>query len=57
MYDGAATRYGSDAEHIDSSARAVAEGEPGNVLGGIFYETYPMGSEGAFWCMKASYNF
>jgi iron complex outermembrane receptor protein len=49
--------FDQDAERIDGSAGAVAEGEPGNVLGGIFYETSPMGIDGAFWYMKASYNF
>ena len=49
--------FDQDAERIDVSAGAVAEGEPGNVLGVIFYETSPMGIDGAFWYMKASYNF
>ncbi|MGB2314462.1 MAG: TonB-dependent receptor plug domain-containing protein [Porticoccaceae bacterium] len=49
--------FDQDAERIDGSAGAVAEGVPGNVLGAIFYETSPMGIEGAFWYMKASYNF
>ena len=35
----------------------VAEGVPGNVLGGIYYETSPYGIEGAFWYCKAGYNF
>ena len=49
--------FDQDAERIDGSAGAVGEDVPGNVLGGIFYETSPMGIEGAFWYMKASYNF
>ena len=49
--------FDQDAERIDGSAGAVAEDVPGNVLGAIFYETSPMGIEGAFWYMKASYNF
>ena len=49
--------FDQDAERIDGSAGAVAEGVPGNVLGAIFYETSPMGIEGAYWYMKASYNF
>ena len=49
--------FDQDAERIDGSAGAIGEDVPGNVLGGIFYETSPMGIEGAFWYMKASYNF
>ena len=49
--------FDQDAERIDGSAGAVAEDVDGNVLGAIFYETSPMGIEGAFWYMKADYNF
>ena len=49
--------FDQDAERINGSAGLLAEGEPDDVLGAIFYETSPMGIEGAFWYMKASYNF
>ncbi|MFQ3263846.1 MAG: iron complex outermembrane receptor protein, partial [Porticoccaceae bacterium] len=49
--------FDQDAERIEGSAGAVAEGVPGNVLGAIFYETSPMGIEGAYWYVKAGYNF
>jgi iron complex outermembrane receptor protein len=42
---------------IDGSAGAIGEGVPGNVLGGIYYETSPYGIEGAFWYVSAGYNF
>ncbi|MDA9763617.1 TonB-dependent receptor [Gammaproteobacteria bacterium] len=32
-------------------------GVPGNLLGGIYYETSPYGIEGAFWYVSAGYNF
>tara|TARA_B100000768_G_scaffold41953_1_gene40814 strand:- start:169 stop:2670 length:2502 start_codon:yes stop_codon:yes gene_type:complete len=54
---GAQNIFDQEAEKIDGSAGAVAEGEPGNVLGAIYYETSPMGIEGAFWYMSAGYNF
>ena len=49
--------FDQDAERIEGSAGALAEGVPGNVLGAIFYETSPMGIEGAYWYVKAGYNF
>jgi len=49
--------FDQDAERIEGSSGAVGEGVPGNVLGAIFYETSPMGIEGAFWYVKAGYNF
>jgi iron complex outermembrane receptor protein len=54
---GAQNMFDQDAERIDGSAGAVAEGVPGNVLGAIFYETSPFGIEGSFWYLKAGYNF
>ena len=54
---GAQNLFDQDAERIDGSAGAVAEGVTGNVLGAIFYETSPMGIEGSYWYMKAGYNF
>jgi iron complex outermembrane receptor protein len=42
---------------IDGSAGAIGEAVPGNVLGGIYYETSPYGIEGAFWYVSAGYNF
>ena len=54
---GAQNIFDQEAEKIDGSAGAVAEGVPGNVLGAIYYETSPMGIEGAFWYMSAGYNF
>ena len=54
---GAQNIFDQEAERIDGSAGAVAEGVTGNVLGGIYYETSPMGIEGAFWYLKAGYNF
>ena len=49
--------FDTEALKLDGSAGAIAEGEPGNVLGGIYYETSPYGIEGAFWYVKAGYNF
>jgi iron complex outermembrane receptor protein len=49
--------FDTEALKIDGSAGAKAEGVPGNVLGGIYYETSPYGIEGAFWYVKAGYNF
>jgi iron complex outermembrane receptor protein len=49
--------FDTEALKIDGSAGANAEGVPGNVLGGIYYETSPYGIEGAFWYVKAGYNF
>ena len=54
---GAQNLFDQDAERIDGSAGAVAEGVTGNVLGAIFYETSPMGIEGSYWYVKAGYNF
>ena len=54
---GAQNLFDQDAERIDGSAGAVAEGVPDGVLGGIFYETSPMGIEGSYWYVKAGYNF
>jgi iron complex outermembrane receptor protein len=54
---GAQNLFDQKAERIEGSAGAVAEGVPGNVLGAIYYETSPMGIEGAYWYMKAGYNF
>ena len=54
---GAQNIFDQEAEKIDGSAGAVAEGVPGNVLGAIYYETSPMGIEGAFWYVSAGYNF
>ena len=49
--------FDTEALKIDGSAGANGEGVPGNVLGGIYYETSPYGIEGAFWYVKAGYNF
>ena len=49
--------FDTEALKIDGSAGAVAEGVPGNVLGGIYYETSPYGIEGAFWYVKVGYDF
>ena len=49
--------FDQDAERLIGSAGAAAEGVQGNHLSGVFYETSPMGIEGAFWYMKAGYNF
>jgi iron complex outermembrane receptor protein len=49
--------FDTEALKLDGSAGAIAEKEPGNVLGGIYYETSPYGIEGAFWYVKAGYNF
>ena len=49
--------FDTEALKIDGSAGANGEGVPGNVLGGIYYETSPYGIEGAFWYLKAGYNF
>ena len=54
---GAQNIFDQDAERINGSAGALAEGVPDGVLGAIFYETSPMGVEGAFWYVKAGYNF
>ena len=54
---GAQNIFDQEAEKIDGSAGAVAAGVPGNVLGAIYYETSPMGIEGAFWYVSAGYNF
>ena len=54
---GAQNLFDQEAERIDGSAGAVAEGVTGNVLGAIFYETSPMGIEGSYWYVKAGYNF
>jgi iron complex outermembrane receptor protein len=54
---GANNIFDQDAESLIGSAGAAGEGVPGNVLGGVFYETSPMGIEGAYWYMKAGYNF
>ena len=57
MSIGAQNIFDQDAEKIEGSSGAIAEGEPGNVLGAIYYETAPMSIEGAFWYMSAGYNF
>ena len=49
--------FDTEALKIDGSAGATGEGVPGNVLGGIYYETSPYGIEGAFWYVSAGYNF
>ena len=52
--------FDQDAERINGSPGAIAaaaEGFEDDGLGAVFYETSPMGIEGAFWYMKASYNF
>ncbi|MBT87902.1 MAG: TonB-dependent receptor [Gammaproteobacteria bacterium] len=49
--------FDTEALKIHGSSGAVGEGVPGNVLGGIYYETSPYGIEGAFWYVKAGYNF
>ena len=54
---GAQNIFDQEAEKIDGSTGAVGEGVPGNVLGAIYYETSPMGIEGAFWYLSAGYNF
>jgi iron complex outermembrane receptor protein len=54
---GAQNIFDQEAEKIDGSTGAVGEGVPGNVLGAIYYETSPMGLEGAFWYLSAGYNF
>jgi iron complex outermembrane receptor protein len=54
---GAQNIFDQKAERIEGSAGAVEAGVPGNVLGAIYYETSPMGIEGAYWYMKAGYNF
>jgi iron complex outermembrane receptor protein len=54
---GAQNIFDQKAERIEGSSGAVGEGVPGNVLGAIYYETSPMGIEGAFWYMSAGYNF
>ena len=54
---GAQNIFDQEAEKIDGSTGAVGEGVPGNILGAIYYETSPMGIEGAFWYLSAGYNF
>lgn len=54
---GAQNIFDQEAEKIDGSTGAVGESVPGNVLGAIYYETSPMGIEGAFWYLSAGYNF
>jgi iron complex outermembrane receptor protein len=49
--------FDTEALKIHGSSGAVGEGVPGNVLGGIYYETSPYGIEGAYWYVKAGYNF
>ncbi|MDC1132053.1 TonB-dependent receptor [Gammaproteobacteria bacterium] len=49
--------FDTEALKLDGSAGAIGEEVPGNVLGGIYYETSPYGIEGAFWYLKAGYNF
>jgi iron complex outermembrane receptor protein len=49
--------FDTEALKIDGSAGAIGEGVPGNLLGGIYYETSPYGIEGAFWYVSAGYNF
>ena len=49
--------FDTEALKIEGSAGAKGEGVPGNVLGGIYYETSPYGIEGAFWYVSAGYNF
>jgi iron complex outermembrane receptor protein len=49
--------FDTEALKLDGSAGAKGEGVPGNVLGGIYYETSPYGIEGAFWYVSAGYNF
>ena len=40
-----------------ANANGPGLGVPGNLLGGIYYETSPYGIEGAFWYVSAGYNF
>ena len=49
--------FDTEALKIEGSAGAIGEGVPGNLLGGIYYETSPYGIEGAFWYVSAGYNF
>ena len=49
--------FDTEALKIEGSAGAIGEGVPGNLLGGIYYETSPYGIEGAFWYLSAGYNF
>ena len=49
--------FDTEALKIEGSAGAAGEDVPGNVLGAIYYETSPYGIEGAFWYVKAGYNF
>ncbi len=49
--------FDQDAERIEGSAGALAEGVPGNVLGSIFYETSPMCIEGSYCSVNSGYNF
>ena len=54
--------FDTEALKIEGSAGAANAvgpglGVPGNLLGGIYYETSPYGIEGAFWYVSAGYNF
>lgn len=49
--------FDQDAERLEGSKGMVDAGLPGNNWGGVFYETSPFGIEGAFWYVKAGYNF
>ena len=49
--------FDTEALKLEGSAGAKGEGVPGNLLGGIYYETSPYGIEGAFWYVSAGYNF
>ncbi|MDB9770043.1 TonB-dependent receptor [Gammaproteobacteria bacterium] len=40
-----------------ANANGPGLGVPGNLLGGIYYETSPYGIEGSFWYVSAGYNF
>ncbi|MDC1009584.1 TonB-dependent receptor, partial [Gammaproteobacteria bacterium] len=49
--------FDTEALKLEGSEGAKGEGVPGNLLGGIYYETSPYGIEGAFWYVSAGYNF
>ncbi|MDG1185123.1 MAG: TonB-dependent receptor, partial [SAR86 cluster bacterium] len=49
--------FDTEALKLEGSEGARGEGVPGNLLGGIYYETSPYGIEGAFWYVSAGYNF
>ena len=49
--------FDTEALKIAGSAGAIGEAVPGNLLGGVYYETSPYGIEGAFWYVSAGYNF